>query len=206
MQLNTLYHLLFNAYGPQYWWPADTTDEIIIGAVLTQNTAWTNVEKAINNLKLRSLCNLKNIEESSLDVIAQLIRPSGYYNVKANRLKSVTTTILKYDWNSLEDSLAREILLSTKGIGPETADSILLYALNKYFFVVDAYTIRILSRLGVLTKTVTYNDCQNIIMQQIDSSFYNEFHALFVHHAKTCCLKKPLCNDCVIKHFCIKDL
>ncbi len=199
-----LYDLLFNEYGNQYWWPADTFDEIIIGAVLTQNTAWTNVEKAIYNLKKADVCALQAITNTSESKIAQLIKPSGYFNIKAKRLKTVAQSILNYNFQEKDIEENREYLLNIKGVGPETADSILLYAMQLPVFVVDTYTIRLFKRLGFSLKDFKYHTLQSDIMIKMkrDVNVFNEYHALIVNHCKYLCKAKPDCNKCFLIDFC----
>ncbi|MBN2017663.1 MAG: endonuclease III domain-containing protein [Candidatus Cloacimonetes bacterium] len=206
-ELNQIYDLLLDRYGPQYWWPGKTRDEIIIGAILTQNTNWKNVEKAINSLKSENLLALYSIEHSSLDLISKCIRSSGYYNQKAKRLKSIAHYFNQYGYQVfIEKSITnfRSELLSINGIGHETADSILLYAFDKPIFVIDAYTKRIFHRLGFLPKSPSYDDVQRFFMNNIqkDVKLFNEYHALIVRHAKECCQKIPQCSNCVLLNSC----
>ena len=204
-----LFWSLYNHFGPQGWWPGETPFEIAIGAILTQNTNWTNVEKAIDNLKEHGLLNPRAMLELPDEKLAQLIRPAGYYNIKTTRLKHFLRFLYDfYNGNieSMKDGetyILREQLLAIHGIGPETADSILLYSLNKPIFVVDAYTIRILSRHDILdSQTANYQHVQDIFMDNLprDPCLYNEFHALFVRLGKEFCKKgKPQCSKCPIK-------
>ena len=200
-----IYDLLYRKFGPRHWWPGNTRLEIIIGAILTQNTAWANVEKAIRNLKKERVLNAKALSAIPEKTLAELIRPSGYYNIKAGRIKN----FLKFLNTHYNGSLAgmfgtdlyklKEELLSVKGIGQETADSILLYAGNKPIFVVDAYTKRIFSRHGFISKNVEYKKIQSLFMDNLrqDARLFNEFHALIVELGKTTCKsKKPLCDIC----------
>jgi endonuclease-3 related protein len=206
-ELFTIYDTLLKFFGEQGWWPADSPFEVMVGAVLTQNTAWRNVERAIANLKeedvLTSL-GLRRIDEARL---AELIRPAGYYNVKAKRLKSLIEFLdrgyggdLMKMFSEPLSSLRKEIL-AVKGIGPETADSILLYAGGKPIFAVDAYTRRILSRHGMITDGASYGDIQDLFMRSLpqDVSLYQEYHALFVQLAKTFCKTKPHCAGCPLE-------
>jgi len=206
-ELPALYHTLLSFFGEQGWWPADTPFEVVVGAVLTQNTAWRNVERAIENLKEEGVLTpqgLREVEESSL---AELIRPAGYYNVKAKRLKSLMEFLDRGYGGDLRKlfteplSSLRAKLLAVKGIGPETADSILLYAGEKPIFVIDAYTRRILSRHGMITDGASYGDIQDLIMRNLpqDVPLYKEYHALFVQLAKTFCKTKPLCAGCPVE-------
>ena len=202
--LKNVFDKLLNVYGPQHWWPGETPFEVIVGAVLTQNTNWTNVEKAIANLKRESLLSpehLKNIEDAKL---AELIRPSGYFNIKASRLKSFISFLFENFEGDLDRMFALDLkllrlrLLEVKGIGPETADSILLYAGNYPVFVVDAYTKRIFSRIGLIQTEHTYHQVQEFFMENLENvrQLFNEYHALIVRHAKEHCRTKPLCDGC----------
>ena len=207
-QLYLLYQRLYSYFGPQHWWPADSPFEVMVGAILTQNTNWANVEKAINNLKKNKLLTLEALYKLPDKRLASLIRPSGYYNIKAKRLKEFLAFLFKAYQGSLKkiskvDTLTlRSLLLSVKGVGPETADSILLYALNKPVFVVDAYTKRILSRHSLLKEDSSYAEAQNLFMQNLknDVKLFNEYHALLVKLGKEFCLKaKPKCEICPLK-------
>lgn len=206
--LLSLYKCLYAHFGPQRWWPARTPFEVIVGAILTQNTSWGNVEKAIVNLRAhRALtpCGLNRLGESRL---ASLIRSAGYYNVKARRLKAFMDFLsASYAGDirrmSVQDSRSlRKALLGVKGIGPETADSILLYAFNKPVFVIDAYTRRILGRHGLAAKNASYEELQSFFMRGLprNARLFNEFHALLVRLAKEYCLKNnPRCKACPLK-------
>ncbi|RME64468.1 MAG: endonuclease III domain-containing protein [Nitrospirae bacterium] len=199
------FHLLYNAFGPQNWWPAESPFEVIVGAILTQNTNWKNVERAIENLKAKGLLEpfaLVNISEEEL---ASLIRPAGYYNIKAKRLKEFLKVFCERWDCSIEKMKStpqeelRKALLEIKGIGPETADSILLYALGRAVFVVDAYTKRILKRHGVIDGKEDYETIRELFEGSLprDVTLYNEYHALIVRVGKTCCKNKtPLCEEC----------
>ncbi|MCS7149756.1 MAG: endonuclease III domain-containing protein [Caldimicrobium sp.] len=200
-----IYRWLFDHFGPQGWWPAEDPFEVCLGAILTQNTNWGNVKRAIENLKRENLLSPRALREISVESLASLIRPSGYYNVKARRVKnfvSFLTDRYEGDINNLrkEDPLElRRKLLSIKGLGPETTDSILLYALDLPFFVVDAYTHRILCRHGLIPEVISYDELQEIFHQNLvrDVPLYKEFHALFVACGKTYCKKQsPRCDDC----------
>ncbi|HEY4715867.1 MAG TPA: endonuclease III domain-containing protein [bacterium] len=203
--LKKTYKKLFTAFGPQHWWPGDTPFEVIVGAILTQNTAWTNVEKAIHNLKKAKLLTPGKLHDLSQDEIAKYIRPAGYFNIKAKRLKHFLNYLfdnyggnLKKMFKKRTDALRRE-LLSVNGIGPETADSILLYAGNHPVFVVDAYTKRIFSRHQVVKADAEYHDIQELFMKNLphDVKMFNEYHALIVKAGKDFCrTRKPLCSRC----------
>jgi len=200
------YDRLFEFFGPQEWWPARSRFEVIIGAILTQNTAWKNVEKAINNLRSARVLNYRKLKELSQRRLASLIKPAGYYNVKAERLKSFINFLSsEYQGNlsrMLEEKtpVLRQRLLEVRGIGKETADSIILYAAGKPVMVIDAYTKRIFLRHGLISKNSSYDYIQELVMDNLPggSLFYNEFHALIVRLGKEYCLKKPRCNTCPI--------
>jgi endonuclease-3 related protein len=203
--LKKTYKKLYTTFGPQRWWPGDTPFEIIVGAILTQNTAWTNVEKAIHNLKKAKLLTPGKLHDLSQDEIAKHIRPAGYFNIKAKRLKHFLNYLfdnyggnLKKMFKKRTDALRRE-LLQVNGIGPETADSILLYAGNHPVFVVDAYTKRIFSRHRIIKADADYHDVQGLFMKGLphDVNLFNEYHALIVKIGKDFCKnRKPLCNKC----------
>ena len=206
-ELIEIYDLLYDRYGSQHWWPGETRDEIIIGAIITQNTNWKNVEKAIRNLKINNLIILENLAKADVRKIAQSIRSSGYYNQKALRLQEIAQHLLKNGLESfctLTTDEMRPELLGLKGIGPETADSILLYAFEKSVFVIDAYTKRIFQRLGFFSENISYDEAQNFFMDNLlkNEELYNEFHALLVRHAKEYCQKNPHCLKCVLLKRC----
>ncbi len=208
--IEKLFDVLFEHFGPQNWWPGDSPLEIIVGAVLMQNTAWKNVEKAITNLKEKGLLDVEKILGIEDSYLAEIIKPSGFYNLKAKRLKSV----LKFVKNNrgIEVISGKEIhelrseLLKVPGVGKETADSIILYALGKPIFVVDAYTRRILKRIGIIDdENMSYDEIQRLFHENLpnDEKLFNEFHALFVALGKKYCLKRnPLCNLCPVKSCC----
>lgn len=208
--LRGFYKTLFSAFGPQRWWPARTRFEVVAGAILTQNTNWTNVEKAIRNLKAAGLLTTQRMHDLSVHELARLIRPAGYFNIKAKRLKSFLNYLFDEHEGSFErffkkrtDALRRE-LLSINGIGPETADSIILYAASRPVFVVDAYTKRILLRHGLIKGKADYDDMQRLFMESLlhDVKMFNEYHALIVRAGKEFCKKtKPLCEACPLGIF-----
>ena len=208
-QLVLIYTYLFQHYGPQYWWPADGPFEMMVGAILTQSTSWTNVEKAIQNLKRTDLLTPAAIRGMDIDLLAALIHPSGYYHVKAKKLKSLSICL-----GCCQDNLAelftrdtqdlRLEFLSVFGIGEETADSILLYAAGKPVFVIDAYTRRIIDRVGIPVAGTKYSDYQRLFMFNMipDFQLFREYHALLVQHGKTTCRKTPLCGKCGLVDIC----
>ena len=199
-----MYHLLFERFGPQDWWPAETELEVMVGAVLTQNTNWKNVEKAIANLKRKGFLSLEALASLRVEVLAEEIRPAGYYNVKAGRLKNLVAFVEETYNGRLDECLSeetgvlREGFLSVKGVGPETADSMLLYAAKKPVFVVDTYTFRIMNRHGLVFEEAGYDVLQEIFMDNLpeDAELFNEFHALIVRAGKDFCGKKPRCAEC----------
>jgi endonuclease-3 related protein len=204
-RLQVLFRRLFDDYGPQHWWPAEAPFEVMLGAVLTQNTAWSNVEKAIQNLKALGELNCESLLSLDPKSLAQAIRPSGYYNIKTERLLNLCRFIqANPDLHQLEDQQLRHKLLSVHGIGPETADDILLYAYERPVFVIDAYTRRLLGRFGLIEAEASYETLREIIEQALgpDTECYNEFHALIVIHAKSICRTRPLCEVCTLKAEC----
>jgi len=220
-----IYKILLKKFGDLNWWPidinyheknnSDPRFEVIVGAILTQNTAWSNVEKALTNLKLLNKLDIKNISEININELQDLIRPSGFFKQKAKRLKDLVSYLKdKYhgDLNYLfyrDISVIREELLSLKGIGPETADSIILYAGNLPIFVVDAYTRRICQRIPLNTN-ISYDEIQDYFETELSRNYtkkeltkvYNELHALIVLLAKKYCKKNPECIECPLKKIC----
>jgi endonuclease-3 related protein len=205
-----IYNTLFASYGPQHWWPADAPFEVIVGAILTQSAAWTNVEQAISNLKAAQALTPEALHHLPLDRLAQLIHPSGYYNAKALKLKAFADRLHSRYNNDLERLFAldtatlRQELLSIHGVGEETADSILLYAAQRPSFVIDAYTRRIISRLGLAPAQDSYGAFQALFAQNLpeDEGFFNEYHALLVCHGKEVCRKIPQCSHCCLRSNC----
>ncbi len=199
---------LFGAYGPQGWWPGDGVFEIMVGAVLTQNTAWTNVELAIANLRRASRLSPEAIHETREAELAELLRPSGYFNLKAQRLGALCEFLLGSGGIEAlaERSTAslRADLLRVKGIGPETADDILLYALERPVFVIDAYTRRLLSRLGMIRGDEAYEALRAGVEAVFpgETQRLNEFHALIVQQAKRHCRRQPACVGCPLAVGC----
>jgi endonuclease-3 related protein len=206
-KLLKIYRRLYRTFGPQHWWPGDSPFEITIGAILTQNTNWGNVEKAIDNLKRINALNAKSIQEMNAERLASLIKPAGYFNIKAKRLKAFIAFLMNEYHGSMksmrdiEMRTLRTKLLEIHGIGPETADSILLYALEKPVFVIDAYTKRVLSRHGIMEHTKPYKEFQDLFHSTLkkDLRLYNEYHALFVRLGKTYCRKNPICEGCPLE-------
>lgn len=211
LSLDTLllkgYSLLYNVFGPQHWWPGESKLEVIVGAILTQNTNWKNVERAIDRLKENDMMSVDKILKNE-DLLPELIRSTGYYKVKAERLINVMRKVKEYRnldmFLSLPMDILRNELLSIKGIGEETADSIILYAAGYPIFVVDAYTRRIFSRLGIINGDEDYKDIQDIVMNNTpnDTYLYNEFHALLVELGKRYCKKIPIHNGCPLFILC----
>jgi endonuclease III related protein len=209
-QLVAVYRALFKAYGPQRWWPGDSPFEVMVGAVLTQNTAWSNVEKAIANLKQAGLMTVGRFREAPVRTLATLIRPSGYYNIKAKRLGHLMAFLAGRYGGSLarmfreDPGELRKGLLSVNGIGPETADAIMLYAAGHPVFVVDAYTKRIFSRHGLVPRNAGYHEVQQLFLENLprDARLFNEYHALIVRLGKEHCRKtRPRCNGCPLEPF-----
>ena len=200
-----LFYLLLKHFGPQHWWPAQSPFEVMVGAILTQNTAWKNVEQAIANLREAGVLDPGALFSVSSQVLEELIRPAGFYRVKAARLRSLVGYILDRYGGEVElmarepGWLLRKEILSVHGIGEETADSILLYALDKPFFVVDTYTRRILTRQGVIKGREPYSEIQRLFMESLpaDVELYKEYHALLVELGKRYCKTRgPLCLEC----------
>ncbi|MCK9603720.1 MAG: endonuclease III domain-containing protein [Candidatus Omnitrophica bacterium] len=206
--ISLIYEELYRHFGAQHWWPAKTRFEVMVGAILTQNTNWSNVERAINNLKKNKSLGPHKLRRLPRQKLARLIKSAGYYNIKAKRLKEFLKFLFEsYQGNIKKMCLAdtqelRRQLLSVNGIGPETADSMLLYALDKPVFVVDSYTKRILSRHRFIRDDEDYETIQNLFMQSLkkDIKIFNEFHALLVRLGKDACLKnKPRCDICPLR-------
>jgi endonuclease-3 related protein len=208
-RLMDMFKLMSSHFGPQEWWPAETTLEVMVGAILTQNTNWRNVEKAIANLKRGDLLSLDRLCTVSATVLAQELRPAGYFNIKARRLKNLIHFVMEQYKGDLSRFLQddtqtmREGLLSVKGVGPETADSILLYAAHRPVFVIDSYTHRILNRHGLSEDQATYHELQELFVDHLpeDYNLFNEFHALIVQTGKNYCRRKPLCDRCPLEQW-----
>ncbi|MEM2121450.1 MAG: endonuclease [Candidatus Woesearchaeota archaeon] len=222
-KLMLIYKKLLNKYKEQGWWPILNNDfceykkdfkhrektieekfEICIGAILTQNTSWKNVEKALVSLKKNKLLSPEKILEISEKELSKIIKPAGYYNIKAKKLKEISKFFLEHKKEFESNNLNREELLNVWGVGKETADYIMLYALNKPFFVVDSYTKRIFSRLGFFDENKSYDFVQEFFQKNLpkDYKLYNEYHALIVEHAKRHCRKNPFCESCILKEEC----
>jgi endonuclease-3 related protein len=209
-QLQEIYHRLLAGYGPQHWWPAREPFEVIVGAILTQSAAWINVEKAIANLRAQSALSPVALRKLPQAEVARLIHPCGYYNAKARKLQALAHWLGEQYHDNLEklfdhdvDGL-RQQLLTVHGIGEETADSIMLYAANKPVFVIDAYTRRILSRLGLAPEGNSYAAYQTLFMANLpaDTRLFNEYHALLVCLAKNVCQTRPRCPPCCLSDMC----
>jgi endonuclease-3 related protein len=205
--LETIYSQLFTAFGPQHWWPGNSPFEVAVGAILTQNTNWQNVEKAIKNLKHVRALSTKALDAMPAAELSGHIRPAGYYNIKAKRLKNLVDFLMEEYQGSMKRmakenlSVIRKKLLSVNGIGPETADSIILYALEKPVFVIDAYTKRILSRHTILGHDASYETYQKLFHEKLRKNvlLFNEYHALLVRLAKDFCRPIPRCSGCPLK-------
>ena len=206
-QLTEIYQLLFDRFGPQHWWPGQTQFEIITGAILTQNTNWTNVEKAITNLKSADRLTPKKLHHLDVSQLAELIRPAGYYNIKAKRLKNFINWLFD-NYNGKPTSLEtidtdqlRTELLAINGIGRETADSILLYAFERPIYVVDAYTARIAFRHQLIQPDAGYEQLRELFQSNLpqDTKLFNEYHALLVRAGKEFCKPKAKCPGCPLE-------
>ena len=212
LPLAEIYDRLLEHYGPQHWWPADSPFEVMVGAVLVQSTAWRNVEHALDNLKEADALSPATIRDMNLDTLELLIRPSGFYRVKARRLKALCDFLGDHYADSIRlmdeqttDEL-RDELLAVHGVGQETADDILLYALDRPIFVIDAFTRRIFHRLGLIRQDPSYAELQKLFHDHMpgDAAVYNEFHALLVRHGNTTCRNRPDCDACPLLQDCPK--
>jgi len=205
--LHDVFQRLLEAYGPQQWWPGDSPLEVMVGAVLTQNTSWKNVERAIANLKQARALTLDTLHAMSHEELAELIRPAGYYQLKAKRLKNLLALIAdRFDGEvdellSLNRTQLRDALLSVNGIGPETADSMVLYAAHQPIFVVDTYTSRVLKRHGWIQFDADYREIQELFHMGLaeDTELFNEYHALLVRVGNQHCRKTPKCDACPLR-------
>jgi endonuclease-3 related protein len=206
-KLNEIYELLLKAYGPQHWWPAESPLEVMVGAVLTQNTNWQGVEQAIANLKRDNLLNQHKLKAISIEELSRLIKPAGYFNLKARRLKNLIGMVAESygaDLDAMEQvetAQLRQELLLVNGVGPETADSILLYAFHRPIFVVDTYTYRVTSRHGLIEEEANYQALQDLFMEHLplDVEMFNEYHALLVRVGKLHCKRKARCKGCPLE-------
>jgi len=202
--LHKIYDRLFNEFGPQHWWPAETDFEVIAGAILTQNTAWKNVKQSIAVLRQNGILSFEGIHGLPVEELAPLIRSSGYYNQKAKKLKEFCLHLANRWQGDLVRFLSQDMealrleLLNIRGIGPETADCIVLYAGYHPSFVVDAYTYRIFSRHSWVYEDLGYEELRSYFMDSLepDVPFFREFHALMVRTGHLFCRKKPLCSSC----------
>ena len=207
LKLGMIYRLLLERFGHRNWWPAEGPFEVCVGAILTQNTSWKNVEKAIGNLKRADCLDPFRLDAISADDLATLIRPAGYFNIKAKRLKNFITRLVSHHGGSLDsmfDSSLQELrteLLSINGVGKETADSMILYAANKPIFVVDAYTRRVLERHGIAGPEVDYDGIQAIFHRNLkeDVAMFNDYHAQFVAVGSNYCGRKARCSGCPLE-------
>ncbi len=215
-RITPVFDALLKQYGPQHWWPAQSALEVVVGALLTQNTAWSNVERSLLSMKKQNLLSMQAILDAPLPVLEQAIRSSGYFRQKAQRLKELLSFMsTRWGWDGVTDFCphmpeARDELLACRGVGPETADSILCYAFHIPVFVVDAYTKRLCERLRIMPDSAcsSYDDIQHLVhsvpVRQPKHLFYNEFHALIVVHAKERCTKRnPRCADCPLRSLCL---
>jgi len=208
--LLSIYHQLMACYGPQNWWPAQEPFEVMVGAILTQAAAWSNVEKAIVNLKQAEALLPEALRQMPFPELSRLLYPCGYYNAKAQKLKSLAHWLGNHYADDLNKLFAtdtgnlRQQLLSINGIGQETADSIMLYAADKPVFVIDAYTRRIINRLGLASENTSYSAYQALFMDNLpaDTQLFNEYHALLVCLAKDVCRSRPFCSKCCLNNFC----
>lgn len=206
--LRDIYQRLLDTHGPQHWWPGDSRFEIMVGAVLTQNTTWTNVERAIANLKRAKALSPEAIASARHARLAKWLRPSGYFNIKAKRLRSMCRWLLVQGGVRRLARLATEdlraALLDVHGIGPETADDIVLYAFERPVFVVDAYTHRLFARLGHLNGDEGYETVRHLFEEALDADvrLFNEYHALIVRHGKEVCRTRPHCECCSLLEIC----
>ena len=206
-----IFQRLMHGYGPQKWWPAETPFEVMVGSVLTQNTSWVNVERAIGNMKKQNALSASRIATMTHERLARLLTPVGYFNVKATRLKNFCQWYLAHggqrQLQKIPTETLRHLLLEVNGIGPETADDMLLYAFGRPVFVIDAYTRRLFVRLGIIDGRESYETLRSLFETKLARvkekvTLFNEYHALIVHHAKYICRNKPLCHECCLCQRC----
>lgn len=211
--LHEVYDRLLEHYGPQGWWPAHSPFEVVVGAILTQSTAWVNVEKALASMRVSGCWSFEAIAELPTDELADVIRSSGYFNAKARKLQAFSSHVLENYGGDLDEMFAREVsdlrkeLLSIYGIGDETADDIIVYAAGKPSFVMDSYTRRIVDRMGLTPegRNPGYRSYQALFQDNLpaDTALFNEYHALLDHHAKVTCTKRePRCRECCLAELC----
>ncbi len=204
-----IYEILNTHYGPQHWWPADSAFEVMVGAVLVQNTAWKNASTAIVNLQKADLMSSSAIHQTPVDELASVIVSSGYFNIKAKRLKALCQWLEEQggieQFRLQQLTPLRKDLLGVHGIGPETADDILLYAFSKPVFVIDGYTRRLFSRLGLIQADLAYEVLRRDFELALagDVELFSQYHALIVVHAKNICRKQPLCMECCLRNICL---
>jgi endonuclease-3 related protein len=226
-KVDEIYSIMAASYGKQGWWPvfnnvtgrseygtgAPKNDEerfeIVIGAILTQNVAWKNVEKGLEILKKNKILTPRKLHKADNELIAFCIRPTGYFNQKTLKIKNFLNWFKGFNYSfdklkSIKTPVLRDSFLEINGVGPETADSILLYALNRKIFVIDAYTKRIFSRLNIVLPDDSYDSIQKLFHKEFNGTVkkYNEYHALIVAHGKDICRNKPLCPECCLNHIC----
>jgi len=207
-RVGAAYRELYNTYGPQEWWPGESRFEIMVGAVLTQNASWRNVELVLRDLKSHSLLSPRALLSTRRQTLARILRPAIYYNTKAERLRALCRFIIDHGGirrlGSCPTQDLRRALLEVSGIGPETADAMLLYAFSRPVFVIDAYTRRLCSRLGWISGGEPYEWMRAGFERALDQdhAVYNEFHALIVHHGKQVCRTRPRCADCCLRRRC----
>ncbi len=203
-----VYKRLHAHHGDQNWWPADSSFEMMVGAILTQNTRWENVKAAIHNLKQANMLSPESILTCKPEKLEELIRPSGFFRQKSKRLIEFSRFFASHGGTKglrlWPTKALRARLLELHGIGPETADAMLLYALDKPQFVIDAYTRRIFGRLGMIAAEMPYDDIQNYFVQRLPGllQLFQEYHALIVQQAKLYCCTKPLCDNCPLFELC----
>lgn len=206
-RLLSIFDILLGAYGKRNWWPGETPLEVIVGAVLTQNTSWKNVEKAISRMKESGAMDVKRLYTIGEAELADIIRSAGFFNIKTKRLKNIVKVIYEQfggmvdGFSDIDTASLRSLLLKVNGLGPETVDSILLYALERPVFVVDAYTKRFLANHGLYVDSTDYHDIQRYFHDNLptDRYLFNEFHALIVILCQTCCRKRALCDNCPLR-------
>jgi len=204
--LMDIYDRLNTFFGDLHWWPGESALEMIVGAILTQNTAWRNVERTLSILKYKGLLSVDTLYRVQENILAENLRPAGYFRIKAQRLKALVAFFQEFYGGSLECMFAEDLstlrnkLLTVKGVGEETADSILLYAGKKPIFVVDAYTRRILAGHKIIHDRASYSDIQTLFMSQLpeDVPLFNQYHALLVNTGKQFCRRAPNCTDCLL--------